>query len=234
MCSTPGCIPRDAPSTSCRAMAGPGLAGDRHWASAYRVDPASGELLAAGRAGGAAVAPPARLGRPQRPVSADRLQQSEQRHGAPPRRRRRHRRRGGSTGQARHRHLCASGAHHAGQSHRDPGGARQPCGRRQGGGSRRAEALRLRRWRADRPGFDRAGRRLRLRTAPHRFPSDAAVGLRLDRAAEPAGGLCAQRRRHARPRSAVHQGHAARTRARQARRSRPDRSMSIRTAASST
>ena len=56
------------------------------------------------------------------------------------------------------------------------------------GGSGRAESLRLQERRADQPRFGAARRRPRLRAAPHRFPPDAAVGVRLGRAPEPA--LC--------------------------------------------
>ncbi len=213
---------------------GPGLAGDRHWASAYRVDPATGELSAARRAGGAAVAPAARLGRSQRPVSADRLQQSERRHGAPP---------GGDgaigaavdqpakldTGIYAHQVLTtpgnrtailvARGNHAAGGKAEDPG------------------ALKL-------YDFDDGVLTDRASIAPDGgygfgprhidfHPTRPWVFVSIERQNRLAV-YALNARRHARPRSAVRQGHAARTRARQARRSRPDRSMSIRTAASST
>ena len=213
---------------------GPGLAGDRHWASAYRVDPASGELSPQGE--------PVAL--PSRPlhVSVDRSGRflliaynnpsgvTVHRLAAD----------GGigaavdqpaklDTGIYAHQVLTTPGNRTAILVARGNHAAGGKAGR-----SRRAEALRLRRWRADRPGFDRAGRRLRLRTAPHRFPSNASRGsssrssgrtgwrsMRSTPTARSAAIRCSSGTRCPNPRAPR-------------RRSRPDRFTSIRTAASST
>ena len=90
------------------------------------------------------------------------------------------------------------------------------AGRRQARGSGRAQGLRLQERRADEPRLGRARQRARLRAAPSRFSSDAAVGLCLDRAAEQALRLPAASGRHARPRPDLRQGHPGRPRQRQA------------------
>ena len=59
--------------------------------------------------------------------------------------------------------------------------------------SRRAEGLRLQRRRSHQHCLDPARQWSWLRTAPSRFPSDQAVGVRLGRAAEPALRLSAER-----------------------------------------
>ena len=98
---------------------GPGVAGDKHVANAFRVDPASGALTPHGE--------PQML--PSRPVHCsvdrsgdyllDRLQRSEQRHRASHQGRRHARRSSEPAGQSRHRRLRASGADDAGQPDRD-------------------------------------------------------------------------------------------------------------------
>ena len=65
--------------------------------------------------------------------------------------------------------------------------------------------------RADQSRLDRARQRPRLRSAASRFPSDAAMGVRLDRAAEQALRLQARCRDRPRARADVHQGHAGRS-----------------------
>ena len=109
---------------------GPGIAGDKHYASALAIDAATGALRPAWRAGGIAVAPDPRQRRRQRPISADGLQHAEQPHRSPDRSRRADRRAGGAARQSRHRHLRPSNPRRAGQPHRDAGHARQQCRRR--------------------------------------------------------------------------------------------------------
>ena len=169
---------------------GPGVTGDRHFANALAIDPATGTLRLHGD-------PAALPSRPihvsvdaQRRLSAHRLQRSEQRHRPSPQRRRHDRRGAAAARRSRHRHLRASGAGGAGQPRGDAGNARQQCRRP---ASRRIPARsRLSPsttaccviWPRSRPATHRA--RIRLRAAPSRLSSGETMGLRLDRAAEQA------------------------------------------------
>ena len=91
---------------------GPGVAGDKHLANAFRVDPTSG-ARAARRACALLHGDPHQRRRERR-ISPHRLQCAEQCHGAPHRPRRHDRRSGRAAGQARRRHLRAPDPHHAG------------------------------------------------------------------------------------------------------------------------
>ena len=75
-----------------------------------------------------------------------------------------------------------------------------------------AARLRLQGRRAHEPAQDRAEWRLRLRSAPPRHPPVAAVGIRVDRAAEPVDRLQVDAGRRSRSGAAVHHDHARRPR----------------------
>ena len=186
--STPGRTRRSNTSTWCRATAARARSpATKHIAQRVPHRSGHGRADAARRAASAAVAADPRQRRRSRRISADRLQQPEQRHRASHQAGRHDRRAGEPAEQAGHRHLRAP----------DPA-------------PRRATAARSW-WRAattPRPaspedpgalkiyGFKNgvltnlrlvaAGQRPRLRAAPPRLPPDAAVGVRLGRAPEPA------------------------------------------------
>ena len=151
--------------------------------------------------------------RQRRRIRAGRLQFSLRNHRAQDQGRRHHRRHRRPARQPRDRHLFPPGPHLAAEQDRAGGRARQQSGGRQGRGSGLAARLRVQERRALEPAQDPAERRLRLRPAPPRLPPDPALGLSLDRAAEPAHRLQDDAGGRPRHRAAVHQGDARRSRA---------------------
>ncbi len=117
-------------------------------------------------------------------------------------------RRGGAAGrQARLRHLCAPDSAAPGNQSVLAGDARQQCDADNAGGSGRAAGVRLQGRRAQQQGRSSARQWARLRPAPSRFPSDAAVGVRVDRAPEPDLCLRAHAGRRAFAAATVRQEH---------------------------
>ncbi len=195
---------------------GPGLAGDTHLASALRIDPASGALAPHGE--------PRTL--PSRPIHASVDGAGEfllTAYNAPSNVTVHRLNRDGTIGDQVSQPGKPDAGIYAHQVRTTPGnqtailvtrGNNAAPGKPEDPGALKLYALQGRR--ADEPRFGRARQRARLRTAPSRFPSERAVGLCLDRAAEQALCLHARRRRRARTRAAVRQGHLGRSRQRQA------------------
>ena len=203
MSSTPGCIPRSSTSTWCRATAVPGVPSDKNFANAFTVDPRNRR---ADRRTASRQSLPSRpihtsVDRARR-VSADRLTTSRAtspctalkadgtigESGAPAAR-------SCDDGIYAHQILTTPSNQTAILVTRGNNAAR-----RQAGGSRRAQALRLQARRVQRHGLGQGRHRPRLRAAASRFPSDQAVGLCLDGAAEQDRRLSVSARRRAGPR----------------------------------
>ncbi len=99
-----------------------------------------------------------------------------------------------TVGGDRWRHLRTSDPHVSVERRADPRHARQQRHGREAGRSRCAEGEGSQGRAIDRHRIDRARRRLRLRPASRRFPSDKSMDVRLGGAAEPASGLSSARR----------------------------------------
>ena len=154
--------------------------------NAFTLDPATGRLVAARRSSRFAVTADPHQRGPDGSVRAHRLQRSEQRHRSPAQRRRHARPDGQPTREARHRHLRPSGARRTLEPIGDRDRARQ---QRDGieGRRTRARSMCSASTTASLSPLQTVmpGHRSGLRSAPSRFPSDQAVGLCVDRAAEP-------------------------------------------------